>query len=95
MIPKIKEVPSSKLKDYAGMNHYAAKDMHWKPCPPKNEIWVDRNMSEYKKEQTAKHELLESHYMGDHNMEYGPAHKLSLKQENKPMSKVMRLIGER
>lgn len=79
---KIRFVTKRILKDYAGMNHYAAKEMHFKPVPPKNTIFVDKNMSRKDKVETVKHEIAECNLMKK-GMHYFPAHKKALKAENK------------
>lgn len=73
---KIKEV--SNLKDYDGMNYYAAKAMGYKPIPKKNEILIDRKS--INKKETIKHELIEYELMRN-GTSYWPAHCKALQLE--------------
>lgn len=78
---KIKFVTGRILKDFAGMNHLAAKELHFKGCP-KDTILIDKNMSRKDKIETVKHEMHELKLMKK-GMHYFPAHKRALKAEKK------------
>jgi hypothetical protein len=73
-------VGSSTLKDYAGMNYYAGKAMHFHPLPDKHTILVDKHLHALEKKRTILHEEVESTLMS-HGMSYWKAHKIALKAE--------------
>lgn len=77
---KIKFVSSSVLKDYAGMNYYAAKSIGFKKIKP-NEILIDKSMSKKDIKKTIAHEIVESKLMKNKKMSYWKAHELALKME--------------
>lgn len=83
---KVKPVGNKVLKDYAGMNHYAAKQLGFKPVPPKNVILIDKTYKGSKKEALLKHEAEEAHLMS-HGKTYFAAHKMALKAEHKPLTR--------
>ncbi len=79
---KIKSVGNNVLRDFAGMNYYAGKAMHFHPLPHKNEILVDKTYKGAKRRQLIKHEEEEAHLMKN-GMGYFQAHKLALDIEHK------------
>jgi apolipoprotein D and lipocalin family protein len=87
---KIKYVPSKVLCDYAGMNNYAARQIHFHPRPKKNEVFIDRELPTKDKEITILHEMTELDLMR-HGYPYWSAHKIALKQENKLYAKLVDL----
>lgn len=78
---KIKFVGSRKLKDYAGMNYYAAKKFNF-PLTKSNLILIDKNLSKKDKNKTIKHEIAEAELM-KRGHSYWFSHKKALKIENK------------
>lgn len=77
---KVKLVSHKILKDYAGMNYYAAKTLHFHPFPKKDEIFVDRDMKKKDIKETVRHEKLERKLMGK-GCTYWNAHKKALRAE--------------
>jgi len=76
---KIRFVPSKKLKDYAGMNKYAAKSLGY---PLKEDIiLVDESMTREEKNRTIKHEMIERSLMKK-GMTYWKAHRIALSKES-------------
>jgi hypothetical protein len=76
---KVKLVTSKVLEDYAGMNHHAAKDMHFpKSKCPKNTILIRRDLMPKAKIQTLDHELYEIDVMSKNGNQYFPAHKKAM-----------------
>lgn len=78
---KVKDVPSSRLKDYAGMNPCAAKKMGYKSIG-KKEILIDRELPLHTRVRNLRHELIEYHDMKK-GKDYFPAHKKALVAERK------------
>lgn len=78
---KLRLVEKEKLKDYAGMNHYAGKVMGYKPHIPKDEIWVNKDLPQKEKINTIKHEIKEAELMRKGN-NYWESHLKALKIEN-------------
>jgi len=77
----IKEVGRNIIRDYDGMNYYAAKALRFKGYPMhKNTILVDKTMSKSMKRKTIKHEILECNKM-QHGCGYWDAHRFALKHE--------------
>jgi hypothetical protein len=87
----IKNVGDNVLRDYAGMNYYAAKALGFKPRPKKNEILVDKHYKGAKRTQLIKHEEEEAHLMS-HGYSYFTAHKLALDIEHKKRPKWMKMV---
>ena len=85
----VKSVPDKVLKDYAGMNYYAAKAMGFKPNLKKNEVLVNKCYTGSKREQVIRHEEEEAHLMSK-GYPYFKAHKLALRAERKKEPKWMR-----
>lgn len=79
---KIKYVGEKVLKDYAGMNYYAAKAMGFTHKINKNTILIDKNLPKKIKKETIKHEKCEAKLM-KHGMKYWNAHIKALKEEKK------------
>lgn len=77
---KVTYVPSKITKDFGGMNYYAAKVFHFHPCPKKNEVFIDREMSKKDKAETLLHEITEIDLMR-HGHPYWSAHTKALKIE--------------
>lgn len=75
---KIELVGAKRLKDYAGMNPYAAKSIGF-PLN-KNTILIDKNLSIIEKHRTLKHEIQEMKHMRNGDT-YWTAHKKALKEE--------------
>jgi hypothetical protein len=78
---KVKLVKPSVLKDFAGMNHYAAKTFGYKNVP-KDTILIDRSSSVKRKIKDITHERVEINRMkkGD---KYWVAHCKALRAEKK------------
>jgi len=81
----IKTKPHSVMKDYAGMNYYAAKAMGFTPMPEKDEIFICETMKGKKRAETIKHEIFEAGEMKD-GKKYWQAHKKALVAEKNPPS---------
>ena len=77
---KVTYVGSNILSDFAGMNHFAGKEMHFHPLPKKNEMFVDRELPMIDKAKTILHEATEIDLMR-HGHPYWSAHKEALKSE--------------
>jgi hypothetical protein len=77
---KIRFVGDRLLKDYAGMNYYAAKSMGFKPGMKKNVIYIDKNLKGKTKTNTIVHEICEANLMRN-GMKYWTAHTRALKKE--------------
>jgi hypothetical protein len=85
----VKLVPTSALKDYAGMNDEIGRKMGFKfngRTLPNRTIIIDRNLSMDTRIKTLKHELVEMSLMEKKHMSYWNAHKIALKKENKKIS---------
>lgn len=78
----IKTVPDKKMKDYEGMNYFAAKPLGFKPTPKPNEVFINDIYCGKKREQVIKHEEIEAHLM-QHGYPYFKAHGIANKSENK------------
>jgi len=78
---KVCLVPKDVLKDYAGMNWWAARMMSF-PFPNKQTIYVAHNMTWKDRYETLRHEIDEIELMRK-GMKYWPAHKKALKGERK------------
>ncbi len=74
----VRQVPQKRLKDYAGMNSEAAKEMGFQM--PKRTILVSKSLSNRAKYHTLKHELSEYDSM-KRGKRYWPAHLNALKAE--------------
>ena len=79
----IKKSPGSVLKDYAGMNYYAAKEIGFHPCPAKHTVLVDSNLESRWIKRTAKHEIIEAELM-KRGYSYWDAHQVALRYEKEP-----------
>lgn len=77
---RIKSVSSKVLKDYAGMNPYAAKQLGFRSIRP-DEILVAKDLSSEKRRRTVNHELIEAGNM-ERGMPYWDAHKVALREES-------------
>ena len=77
---RVKLVPSSVLKDYAGMNYEAAKKIGF-PMK-KKEILISRDLSDKARYHTLRHELIERDLMINKKVKYWPAHVRALALEN-------------
>jgi hypothetical protein len=80
---KVKEVPASRVKDFAAMNYDAAKAFGF-PRIKKNEIIIDRTSKSDRKYRDLKHELVEKNLMERKHLKYWQAHCRALKAEAKP-----------
>ena len=76
---KIKVVGQHDLKDYGGMNYYAAKHLNFKPIPKKNEILIEKDNKNFMKS-TIVHERIEAELMRK-GMSYNQAHKKAIEAE--------------
>lgn len=74
---RVKVVTSKVLDDYAGMNHRAAKDMHFPNCP-KNVILIRRDLPAKDKRQVLRHEIFEESAMKRNGNRYIPAHRKAM-----------------
>lgn len=70
------------LKDYAGMNYWAAKDIGFRPLPKKDEIWLDDSLPKKTVFKNLIHEELEAKEMKKGNS-YWTAHLKALDEEKK------------
>ena len=61
------------------MNHYAAKELNFKPAPQKNEIFIEKDKPNFM-ESTLIHELIEAELMKK-GMRYKTAHKKAIDAE--------------
>lgn len=77
---KVKFVSPKLLKDYGGMNYYAAKKIGFRPLPKKNEIFVDGSMKKKDIRETVRHEKVEVKHM-KRGCSYWTAHKKALRAE--------------
>lgn len=77
---KVTMVSSKVLGDFAGMNNFASKQLHFHPRPKKNEVFIDRDMSKTDKAKTLLHEMTEMDLMRQGHP-YWSAHKEALKSE--------------
>jgi len=77
---RVKTVSKDMLKDYAGMNHYAAKWLGFKPLPEKDEILVADDLTGDERRRTIKHEIVEMDLMKK-GVPFWEAHKTALKKE--------------
>ena len=82
----LKKLPMYKIKikdidNFGGMNHYAAKELKFKPMPQKNEIFIEEDKPKFM-ESTLIHELTEAELMKK-GMRYKPAHKKAIDTEIK------------
>ena len=76
IVNKINEL----TKDYAGMNHYAAKTLGFKPLPKKDEILVADDLTSEERRRTIRHEIVEMDLMKK-GLSFWDAHKTALKKE--------------
>lgn len=75
---------SRALKDYAGMNYYAAKKIGIKHGPGKKTIWLDTRTYEHHPKTLKRnlvHEYVEAETMRKHHCTYWCAHKKALRAE--------------
>jgi hypothetical protein len=84
---KITYVPSKVLCDFAGMNNFAARQIHFHPRPKKDEVFIDRDLSKKDKIKTILHETTEIDLMR-HGHPYWSAHKVALKKEDELYSRL-------
>lgn len=83
MTSKIRYVSRKTLgPKYQGMNYEAAKALHVKNKPRRDEIYVLDSLSEAEKKRTITHERCEVCHMR-HGMDYRHADKLAEKEERK------------
>jgi hypothetical protein len=80
---KVKEVPTSRLKDFCAMNDEAARKMGY-PKMKDRSVIIDKNVKSDTKYKTLKHELVEMRLMENKRYPYWKAHKIALKAESKP-----------
>lgn len=75
---KEKKVSPRILKDYSGMNKFAANELHFPWHYKKNVVLVDKTASPHEQHEIMVHEMAEATYMqkGEH---YWEAHQRSLK----------------
>lgn len=78
--PVVREVPRSKIHDYAGMNRSAANVMGY-PMSKGADIEIDKNMTANKKKRTIRHEVKEDRRMSEKHDKYWPGHLAGLKAE--------------
>lgn len=80
---KVRTVKDRALGGYEGMNAYAAKELHFRPAPPKNVVEVSDRYKGAQRERIIKHEIKEAELMrsGEH---YFSAHKRANRAERKP-----------
>lgn len=67
------------LKDYDGMNHYAARQLGFRPLPGKREILVSADSKDPLG--TIGHEIDEIELMRDRGLTYWEAHRRALERE--------------
>jgi hypothetical protein len=72
----------AELKDYAGMNYYAAKALGLSHGPKKKEIWVDDKLPRSVVKKNIVHEVVEAKIMR-RGKKYWCAHCLALHAEGK------------
>jgi hypothetical protein len=75
----VKFVHRNELRDYAGMNPMAAKEIGFKM--PNDEIWIDRGLNDQGERETIIHELIETFKMKG-GLKYWPAHKIALEEQD-------------
>lgn len=80
---KVSFVGQKVLHDYAGMNPEAGKALDWKI--KRNEIEIDKNLSETRKAQDLRHELIEMNLMRS-GQGYEEAHLTALKLEKQSIT---------
>ena len=74
---RVQNVSAKKLKDYDGMNYYAAKKLGYPYIDKKNVIHVRKGLSEEDKVKTVRHEKLEATLMHKYGYKYWRAHMLA------------------
>lgn len=80
---KIIYVPGKILKDYAGMNPGAAREMHFHPKIKRNTILIDKALHGKDRIRTIHHEIIEYGLMKK-GLDYWTAHQIALKKEPEP-----------
>lgn len=70
-------VSAKKLRDYDGMNYYAAKKLGYPHIDKKHIIHVRKGLSDADKERVVKHEKLEATLMHKYGYRYWRAHSLA------------------
>lgn len=78
---QVKTMSHRTLKDYAGMNYYAAKKLGFMPLPKKDEVWVSDNLSYSDRETTIRHEAIEAEKMKGGDTSYWEAHTIAYSRE--------------
>ncbi len=78
---KVKLVKPSVLKDFSGMNHYAAKAFGFKKVP-KDTVLIDKSMPMKRKIKDITHEVVEINQM-KRGKKYWPSHCKALRAEKK------------
>lgn len=78
---KVKIVDPPLLRDYSGMNHYAAIEIGFTPIPDEDEILIEKSSIPIMK-QTILHEVTEAELM-KRGMKYWNAHKIALTVEKR------------
>ena len=84
---KVKEMPEKIMGVWRGMNRSSAVKLHFRPLPPKNEVWVDSYRPMWN--QTAKHEVEEKYLEDKKNYSYPKAHRYAENNQNRPKSWVV------
>jgi hypothetical protein len=84
---KVKYVGRKKLRDYDGMNYYAAKKLGYPHIDKPNVVHVANDLSSYDKGLTVKHEINEARLM-KLGFKYWKAH--SIAEKDKLVKKALR-----
>ena len=76
---RVYAVPSRVLRDFDGMNFYAARVLGFRPRPGRNEIFVAASSKDMYR--TLRHEVVEARLMRDRRWSYWRAHTRALRKE--------------
>lgn len=74
---KVTVLPDKVMGRYWGMNHEAAKELHFKPLPKKNELFISDRLKGMKVRKILLHEKVECYLMRNRNELYAEAHKVA------------------
>lgn len=74
---KVKILPDKKMGNYDGMNHFAAKELHFTPVPKKNEVFITSSAKGLYKKQVKAHEEIEQWHMENRGLKYKHAHAIA------------------
>jgi hypothetical protein len=74
---KVKVIPDEKMGQYDGMNHPAAKELHFSPVPKKDEVYVSDSVKGLYKKQVIVHEKIEQWHMENRGLKYKKAHAIA------------------